>query len=103
MTLISTLAVSQAETEAALRQAKSASDAAKQLMDQQAAEGGSNTKDDKQTQIEIKELREQNKKIKAEQEATLKQAKSVSREYDRLMKEVATLQAQQEKGDKKDD
>lgn len=102
MTLISTLAVSQAETEAAMRQAKSASDAAKQLLDQQSAEGGS-ASDTKQTEKELQELREQNKKIKAEQEAALKQAESVSREYDRLMKELATVQAKQEQGDKKDD
>lgn len=98
MTLISTLAVSQAETEASLRQAKSASDAAQQLLDQD--KGSDNVKTQQNNDNELKELRDENRKLKAEQEATLKQAESVSREYDRLLAEHAKLQ---EAGDKKDD
>ena len=48
----------------------------------------------------IKELAEENLKLKAENAATLKQAEGVRREYDRLLEEHAGLQG---KTDKKDD
>ena len=102
MTLISTLAVHQAETEAALRQAKSASDAAQQLLKQQdvtpSSKSASTVSED-----ELQLLKDENKRLKAEHEATLKQAESVSREYDRLMGEHARLQGQGGGGDKKED
>jgi len=89
--LISTLAMSQAETEAALKQAQSASDVAQQLMDG-ATPGAGNDR--------VKELEEENRKLRAEHEAALSQAKSVSQEYDRVLKECEKLQSC---GDKKDD
>ncbi|KAF2366315.1 B-cell receptor-associated protein 29/31 [Trinorchestia longiramus] len=98
MTLISRLAVSHAELEAAMKQAKSASDAAKQLLDQQDPTAAA-----KDISDELKKLKEENKKMVAEKEAALKQAESVNREYDRLMKELADLQAKQEAGEGKKD
>lgn len=90
MTLISNLARTQAECEAAMKQAKSASAAAEQLM------SGDSGISDPKLKEEMKKLREENKKVLAEKEAALKQAESVSREYDRLMDELSVLQ--KEKG-----
>ncbi|XP_018009243.1 B-cell receptor-associated protein 31 [Hyalella azteca] len=100
VSLISLLAVSYAELEAAMKQAKSASDAARQLLDQQDPTAAS-----KDISAELTQLKEENKKMLAQKEAALKQAESVNREYDRLMKELATLQAKEEavsEGGKKD-
>lgn len=94
--LISTLAVSQAETEAAIKQAKSASETAQQLMSQ----SGDETQADSALKKELEALQEENRKLKIENEAALSQAKSVSAEYDRVLRECEKLQAQ---GDKKDD
>jgi len=96
-TLISNLAVSMAETEAALKQAKSASDAAQSLLD---GDSKGDKKGDKALEAKVASLEEENRKLKAENEAALSQAKSVSQEYDRVLKECEKLQAG---GDKKDD
>uniref|UniRef100_A0A2P2HXW8 Endoplasmic reticulum transmembrane protein n=1 Tax=Hirondellea gigas TaxID=1518452 RepID=A0A2P2HXW8_9CRUS len=103
MTLISTLALSQAGMDAAISQAKSASKTAEQLMSQQQADGGVGKKEVENNANEMKELKQENNKMKAEKEAVLKQAESVSREYDRLMKELATVQAQLAEGESKKD
>lgn len=95
--LISNLAMSQAETEAAIKQAKSASDTAQKLMDQG---GSADAKPDAELVARVQSLEEMNKKLEAEAEAALSQAKSVSQEYDRVLRECEKLQAG---GDKKDD
>ncbi|KAB7493961.1 B-cell receptor-associated protein 29 [Armadillidium nasatum] len=102
--LISRLAVAMAEKEAALRQAKSASDAASQML----ASDKKKEKVDDSATIELKELKEVNRKLQKENEAALKQAKSVSDEYDRLLKEHTALQEKfsklsNEEGSKKSD
>jgi len=99
--LISRLAISELECEAAMKQAKSASAAAQQLMTD--SSGGKEVSDANAAN-EVKELKDLNKKMMAEKEAALKQAESVGREYDRLMEEHAQLQQQAgQSGDKKDD
>ncbi|KAK4296879.1 hypothetical protein Pmani_030659 [Petrolisthes manimaculis] len=107
-TLISRLAVSQAEGAAAIKQAKSASAAAAQLMKQ--GEEGQEEHQQQEANVsnEIKELKEDNHRLEAERDAALKQAKAVSREYDRLLEEHAGLQEKAKKevgeqGCKKDD
>lgn len=93
--LISTLAQAEAQSEAAIKQAKSASAAAEQLM-KSPKEGEESS--------ELKELKEKNRKLLAEKEAMKQQAESVGREYDRLMKEMEVLQKEKgAAGDKKDD
>jgi len=99
-TLLSTLASSQAEAEAAMKQAKSASDAAQLLLNQNDEGKGEAKKVRTEEHAKMKELTEENLKLKAENAATLKQAEGVRREYDRLLEEHAGLQG---KTDKKDD
>jgi len=99
-TLLSTLASSQAQAEAAMKQAKSASDAAQLLLDQNDEGKGEAKKVRTEEHARVKELAEENLKLQAENAATLKQAEGVRREYDRLLEEHAGLQG---KSDKKDD
>ncbi|XP_064094700.1 B-cell receptor-associated protein 31-like [Macrobrachium nipponense] len=91
-TLISRLAISMAESEAAMKQAKSASDAAQQLLQQEKAGKEEDQQKEANVSNEIKELKEENHRLVAERDAALKQAKAVGREYDRLLEEHAKLQ-----------
>ena len=94
MTLISRLARSEAECEAAMKQAKSASAAAQQLV----SSGGDGKEE------ELEKLKELNKKVLAEKEAALRQGQSVGREYDRLVKELEAVQKEKgQSSDKKED
>ncbi|KAK8400963.1 hypothetical protein O3P69_002627 [Scylla paramamosain] len=107
-TLISRLAVTMADSEAAMKQAKSASDAAAQLLKQEKVEQEEDQQKEANVSNEIKELKEDKKRLEAERDAALKQASAVSREYDRLMEEHADLQAKLKKAEgvvesKKDD
>lgn len=107
-TLISRLAVSLADGEAAMKQAKSASDAAAQLLKQEKVEQEEDQQKEANVSNEIKELKEEKKRLEAERDAALKQASAVSREYDRLMDEHADIQAKLKKAEgagesKKDD
>lgn len=107
-TLISRLAVTMADSEAAMKQAKSASDAAAQLLKQEKVEQEEDQQKEANVSNEIKELKEDKKRLEAERDAALKQATAVSREYDRLMEEHADLQAKLKKAEgvvesKKDD
>lgn len=107
-TLISRLAITMADSEAAIKQAKSASDAAAQLLKQEKVEQEEDQQKEANVSNEIKELKEDKKRLEAERDAALKQASAVSREYDRLMEEHADLQAKLKKAEcveesKKDD
>lgn len=90
--LISRLAMSLAEGEAALKQAKSASDAASQLLKQEKAEKEEDQQKEANVSNEIKELKEENRRLVAERDAALKQAEAVGREYDRMLEEHSKLQ-----------
>merc|ERR1711970_275783 len=94
-TLISQLAISDANCEAALKQADSASAAAQQLLqrgddDQDAGPG---TKALLAKDAEIASLQEELEKMRAEHSAMTTQAEGVKREYDRLLEETSRLQA----------
>lgn len=91
-TLISRLAITMAESEAALKQAKSASDAAQQLMQQEKAGKEEDQQKEANVSNEIKELKEENRRLIAEKDAALKQAEAVGREYDRMLEEHSKLQ-----------
>lgn len=110
MSLISRLAIAEAASEAALAQAKSASAAAQQFIDQEAKEKESSNDEaqQKMTNVanEIKELKEEKRRLEAERDAALKQAEGVKREYDRMLDEHAELQKEVKAGgseSKKDD
>ncbi|XP_050533558.1 B-cell receptor-associated protein 31 [Daktulosphaira vitifoliae] len=84
-----------AQSEASLKQAKSASDAAKSLMSKKDNGDGESK--------ELKKLKEELESIKADRDAIKSQAESVSKEYDRLLGEHEKLQKTVEKESKKDD
>jgi len=95
--LISAQATLQAQTEAALRQASSASDAARRLMD--GGSGGKDAKSDKENsakvarlETEVNTLKEDIEKLTKDRNAVKSQAESVSKEYDRLTEEFSKLQ-----------
>lgn len=91
-TLISRLAVSMAEGAAALKQAKSASDAANQLLKQDKADKEEDQQKEANVSNEIKELKEEKCRLEKKLEAALKQAEAVTREYDRMLEEHGKLQ-----------
>lgn len=94
--LISRLATAEASCEAAISQAKSASAAAQQLLDQDKKEKDSSNDETEQKMTnvanEIKELKEEKRRLTAERDAALKQAEGVNREYDRMLEEHSKLQ-----------
>ncbi|KAG7170954.1 B-cell receptor-associated protein 31-like [Homarus americanus] len=107
-TLISRLAVAMAEGQAALKQAQSASATAAQLLKQDKAEKEEDQQKEANVSNEIKELQEEKRHLEAERDAALKQAKAISREYDRMLEEHSKLQAELKKAtngeeSKKDD
>ncbi|XP_065830328.1 B-cell receptor-associated protein 31-like [Oscarella lobularis] len=100
----------EASHEAAIKQATSASDQAQKLMeeneklradklDKEEGKKGGETEDVEKDEIdgeklrnELERLKEENAKLKSDAEASRKQAKGVSTEYDRLMSEHSILQ-----------
>lgn len=91
-----------------MKQAKSASDAAQQLLQQEKAGKEEDQQKEANVSNEIKELKEENHRLVAERDAALKQAEAVGREYDRLLEEHAKLQEDAKKASgvvesKKDD
>jgi len=109
--LIANQALLQAEAESALKQAKSASALSQSLLSntgignkpsaptKEEVDGPKRDKQDeeiKNLQKQLAESREELIKLRINSEALKKQATSVSAEYDRLMKEHATLQRQVE-------
>ncbi|XP_071544892.1 B-cell receptor-associated protein 31 isoform X2 [Panulirus ornatus] len=90
--LISHLAITLAERDAALRQAQSASHTAETLLKQDKAEKEEEKQKEANVSNEIKELEEEKHRLEAERDAALKQAEAVSREYDRMLEEHRKLQ-----------
>ncbi|KAF6018839.1 hypothetical protein EB796_022845 [Bugula neritina] len=94
VTLISTEAKLFAGKEAAIKQAKSASEAAQRLMSQQ--EKGDDSSNDKNELAELREKLSETKSTlrakEADLEAMKKQAESTNREYDRLSEDFQRLQ-----------
>lgn len=107
-TLLSNQGSLEAQHEAALKQATSASDAARRLMKEQSSKKGEtsmHSKDEVQAlQTEINTLKEEMSSLKRDRDALKSQAESVSKEYDRLLGEHEKIQKKvQSGGDKKDD
>lgn len=110
VTLITDLAQLGIQAEAAMKQAKSASDAAKNLMDNDGKSGG-----DKSSSVGDKELpklkellktkEKELEKAKSSEEALKRQADNLTKEYDRLNVEFSSLVKKQKKveGDSKKD
>lgn len=99
VTLLSAQATLTAQTEASLRQAQSATTAARSLLTQQkqqTEEGESNASrasdDSKLLKEKVKELEEKLKREIKDKEALKSQAESLNREYDRLTDEYSKLQ-----------
>jgi len=106
-----------AQTEAALKQASSASDAARRLMDQGAGSSGNDknkggdTKDESakvgKLETEVNTLKEEIVRLTKDRDAVKSQAASLSKEYDRLSEEHVKLERKLKisggGGDKKDD
>lgn len=100
-----------AQTEAALKQAQSASAAAKNILQQRVTgeeeQNAANEvidKEVKELKAIISSLEEELEKATRDKEAVKSQAASVTKEYDRLMKEHSALQEQiSASGDKKHD
>jgi len=91
VTLLTTQATLMAQNEASMRQATSASDAARRLMREQDDGKGSSAKSDKeasavkaQLETEINTLKEELEKTKKDRDALKSQANNLSKEYDRL-------------------
>jgi len=108
MALISAQATLLAQTEAALRQASSASDAARRLMSDGDGKGGNDKESSAKVarlETEVNTLKEELQKLTKDRDAVKSQATSVSKEYDRLTEEFAKLQRKVSTGggDKKDD
>ncbi|OXA46471.1 B-cell receptor-associated protein 31 [Folsomia candida] len=108
VSLISIQATLHAQTEAALKQASSASDAARRLMN----DGDKKNANDKESsakvatlETEVNTLKEELEKLTKDRNAVKSQAASVSKEYDRLTDEYAKLQKKLSTsgGDKKAD
>lgn len=95
--LISEHAKLLAESEAAMQQAKSASDAAQSLLAQTSSVAQNDTNEAHDREInELKQkltkAEEEIKKLKKSEEAMKSQALSISEEYDRLLNEVSSKQ-----------
>ena len=107
--LIQAQATLQAERDAAMSQAKGATAAAQTLLDAGDKKGKNDDKDSvevekKENEIralrkELSGLKDELAKTKTNEEAIRKQAASVSKEYDRLLKEHASLQQKVESSD----
>jgi len=94
-----------AQNEASLRQATSASDAARKLMDDQGKKGsGDADKGSAKLEAKLNSLTQELETVKKDRDALKSQAESVSKEYDRLMSEHEKLQKKISiQGDKKGD
>lgn len=97
VTLISSLATMQAQSEAALKQAASASTTARDLITQKgiAAQNSSNEAHDEEVnslKTRLKKLEKELESERLDKEAIKKQAESTNTEYDRLTEEYSKLQ-----------
>jgi len=121
VSLLSIQACLHAQTEAALKQASSASDAARRLMDDASSAGGSSDKDKNKgkgggedtaklakLETEVNTQKEEIERLKKDRDAIKSQATSLTKEYDRLSEEHNKLERKLKisgggGGDKKDD
>lgn len=107
VTLLSALAQLDIQVEATMKQAKSASDVAKNLMKDDKSGGDKSSGDNKELAKLNKLLEEKQKelsKAKSNEEALMKQAKNLTEEYDRLTAEhQKVLKKQRADGDSKKD
>lgn len=103
VTLITDLAQLGIQAEVAMKQAKSASDAAKNLMDKDEKSGGDkssgneNTKELTKLKETLKQREKELEKAKSSEDALKKQADNLTKEYDRLTAEHRTLVKKQKK------
>lgn len=102
VTLITALAQSDIQAEVAMKQAKSASDAAKSMLKDDKSAGDKSSSGGQNKEVsKLKELLEAKEKelakAKASEDVIKKQAKNLTDEYDRLMEEHKALQAKQKK------
>ncbi|XP_033745137.1 B-cell receptor-associated protein 31-like [Pecten maximus] len=114
MTLTSEHARLSAECEASQKQAKSANEAAKRLMEEQDNKRNKAAEDDTaeekslaqqldKTKEELVKVKQDYKKVKLDLDALRSQAEGTNKEYDRLLKEYSDLQKKlSEDGTKKD-
>lgn len=96
-----------ANSEASMKQAKSASDAARSLLSEKKTDGdGAKAVDEEKIKLQdkVKELEAELRKEQKDKEALKSQAESLNREYDRLTEEYSKLQnkAVSATGDKSD-
>lgn len=101
VTLITELSNLGIQAEAAMKQAKSASDAAKNLMSDDGKSGDKASKGDSKELAKLKGLLEEKEKelskAKSNEEAVKKQAKNLTNEYERLMEEHQKVLKKQQK------
>jgi len=104
-TLLSTQGSLMAHNEAAMKQASSASAAAKKFMNDAGTHNSTNKDEVEKLQSEVNTLKEELTTVTRDRDTMKSQAKSVTDEYDRLLKEHEKLQRKAEKGggDKKGD
>lgn len=93
VTLITSLAQLGLEAEAAMKQAKSASEAAKTMLkgDKSSGDKSGSKQDTSETSKLLKEKESELSRAKSNEEALKKQAKNLTEEYDRLTAEYQAL------------
>ena len=95
VTLITSLAQLDIQAEAAMKQAKSASDAAKSLMKDDKSSGDKSSGGENKDVSKLKEMLAQSErdlaKARSNEDAVKKQAKNLTEEYDRLTSEHQAL------------
>lgn len=101
--LISQQATLIANSEASMKQAQSATQAARTLMAEKKTDDDGKVDEEKtKLQEKIKELESELRKEQKDKEALKSQAESLNREYDRLTEEYSKLQNKAAAGDKSD-
>lgn len=105
VTLITSLAQLDIQAEAAMKQAKSASDAAKSMMGDDKTSGEKSPGGDSKELSKLKDLLQEKEKelnkAKSSEKAIKKQAESLEKEYDRLMSEHQKILKKVEVGTEK--
>lgn len=101
VTLMTALAQSDINAEVAMKQAKSASDAAKSMLKDSGDKSGTGEKMTDKEASKLKEkldaMEKELSKAKTNEEVIKKQAKNLTEEYDRLVAEMKALQNKQKK------
>jgi len=105
-TLLSTQGSLMAQNEASMKQASSATAAARKFMSESSGNNDTNREEIERLQTEVNELKDELETTKTDRDTMMSQSKSVTDEYDRLLKEHEKLQRKVERGaggDKKAD